>query len=200
VEYVSIVIAIISFLLSLYAVRLGRKNRSYDLLFKFYEDLKLNEPKEVKDIDDIILPEPGDLDMDAECIRNYNSMQKQEHIEVKFNLLCFAVIKRQIPLNEFFALFGQYLQFRMEFWPKSNSHRIGNYPYTSRVIDKCIRMKMLPLNENKDFKDKRRGKLNNWKEGGAALAALDNEMLGKAQNRGKGKKRQAKHLVRIKNP
>ena len=178
-EYVGIIIAIVSLLLSIYAVRLGRKNRSYDLLFRFYSDLRLKEPKEAKDIEDIILPEQEDLDEDEKYIRSYNSMQKQEHIEAKFNLLCFAVIKGQIPLNEFFALFGQYLHERMDSWPRFSSHRIGNCPYTSRVIDKCIRLKMLPLTENIYFKKKRRGKLNNWKAGRDAFAELRSEIMGK---------------------
>ena len=187
-EYVGIAIAIVSLFLSLYAVRLGRKNRSYDLLFKFFADLKLNEPKGAKNIDDIIPPEPEDLSEDEKYIRSYNSRQKQDHIEAKFNLLCFAVIKHQIPLNEFFALFGLYLQARMEFWPKFNSDRIGNYPYTSMVIDRCIRLKLLPLSENKNFMDKRRGKLSNWKEGKDALTALNNRILGNYQNGNEGKK------------
>jgi hypothetical protein len=185
VNTVSIAIAVVSLLLSLYAVRLGRKNRSYDLLFKFYTDLKLNEPNDAKGIVDIVPPEYEDLDADERYIRRYNSNQKQEHIEAKFNLLCFAVIKRQIPLDEFFALFGQYLQARMEFWPSIKAHRIGNYPYTSRVIDECIRKKMLPLSQNRDFKDKRHGKLNNWKEGAEAFAALQARILKKHQKRGK---------------
>ena len=186
-EYVSIAIAIISLLLSIYAVRLGRKNRSYDLLFKFYEDLRLNEPKEVTNIDDIIPPEQDELDEDEKYIRGYNSRQKQEGIKAKFNLLCYAIIKRQIPLNEFFVLFGQYLQARMEFWPKFNSYRIGNYPYTSRVIDKCIKTKLLPLRKNKSFMDKRRGKLKNWKDGAAAFNALNDEIMGVYGNEGKRK-------------
>lgn len=181
-EYIGIAIAIVSLILSIYAVRLGRKNRSYDLLFKFFEDLKLNKPKEVTDIDEIIPPDPEDLDEDEKYIRSYNSRKKQEHLEAKFNLLCFAVIKGQIPLDEFFALFGPYLQARMEFWPKFNSNRIGNYPYTSRVIDKCIHLKMLPLSENKNFMDKRRGKLSNWQEGKDALVALHNRIFEKFQN------------------
>lgn len=49
----SIAIAIESLLPSLYAVRVGQKNHSYDLLFKFYADLKLNEPNKSKDINNI---------------------------------------------------------------------------------------------------------------------------------------------------
>ncbi len=178
-EYIVIAIAIVSLLLSFYAVRLGRKNRSYDLLFKFYTDLRLKEPKETKELSDIIPPESEDLDEDETYIFSYNSFHKQEHVEAKFNLLCFAVIKGQIPFHEFFALFGQYLQARKEWWPKSNSHRIGNYPYTSRVINKCIRMGLLPLNKNLNFKNKRFGKLKHWKEGSMALTALRNEIHSK---------------------
>ncbi|RJP87695.1 MAG: hypothetical protein C4518_11680 [Desulfobacteraceae bacterium] len=175
-QYVSIAIAIVSLLLSLYAVRLGSRNRSYDLLFKFYSDLKLNEPNEVKDISDIIPPEPEDIDEDERYIRDYNCNRKQEHIEAKFNLLCFAVIKGQIPLNEFFALFANYLQARMMFWPRHNTHRIGNYFYTSRVIDKCIRMKLLPLNQNKSFKNKEYGEISRWKDGSKALEEFQKQI------------------------
>ena len=114
-EYVGITIAIVSLFLSIYAVRMGRMNRSYDLLFKFYADLRLKEPKHAESIDDIISPEPGEINEDEEFVRPQNSFFEQEHIEAKFNLLCYAVEKRQIPLDDFFALFANYLQSRMEF-------------------------------------------------------------------------------------
>lgn len=180
-EYVGAAIAIVSLLLSLYAVRLGRMNRSYDLLFKFYADLKLMEPKQVDCLDDIIPPDPEEMDEDELFVRKQNSRLKQEHIEAKFNLLCYAVLKRQIPISEFFALFGPYLQGRMEFCPKFDPHRIGNYPYTARVIDKCLRLKMLPINENQNFMVKRRGKLNHWKDGAEAFASMQKKLMQKMQ-------------------
>jgi len=39
----------------------------------------------------------------------------------------------------------------MEFWPKHNTHRIGNYPYTAWIIDRCIRIGLLPISKNKDY-------------------------------------------------
>ena len=189
-EYIGVAIAIVSLLLSLYAVRLGRMNRSYDLLFKFYADLKLKEPKKAECIEDIIPPEPEEMDEEESFVSMQNSRLKQEHIEAKFNLLCYAVVKRQIPIGEFFALFGPYLQARMEFWPKFNIHRIGNYSYTARVIDMCIRKRMLPISKNKDFSEKRRGKLHYWKDGAEAFEAMRQDMLQKSQAENKGNKQE----------
>ncbi len=188
--YVGTAIAIVSLLLSLYAVRMGRMNRSYDLLFKFYTDLKLKEPKQAEGIDDIIPPDPEEMDEEERFVRMQNSHFKQEHIEAKFNLLCYAVVKRQIPIGDFFVLFAPYLQARMEFWPKHSTHRIGNYPYTARLIDRCIRTGMLPISENKDYSEKRRGKLRYWKDGAKAFAAMHQDVLQKLQAGSKGNKRE----------
>lgn len=177
--YVGTAIAIVSLLLSLYAVRLGRMNRSYDLLFKFYAELKLKEPKQAQDFDDIIPPEPEEMDEEERIVRTHNIHVEQEHIETKFNLLCYAVVKHQIPIGEFFALFAPFLQARMEFWPKHNVHRIGNYPYTAQVIDRCIRKGMLPINKNSNYSLKRKGKLRYWKAGAEAFAAMHQDILKK---------------------
>ena len=188
VGYVGTAIAIISLLLSLYAVRMGRMNRSYDLLFKFYADLRLKEPKQAESIDDIIPPEPEEMDEDERFVRKQNSFFRQEHIETKFNLLCYAVKKRQIPIDDFFALFAPYLQARMEFWPKHNTHRIGNYPYTAWIIDRCIRTGLLPISKNKDYLETRRGKLRHWKDGAEALAEIHQDRLQKSKASSKGDK------------
>lgn len=188
VEYIGAAIAIVSLFLSIYAVRLGRMNRSYDLLFKFFADLKLKEPKKAECIEDIIPPEPEEMDEEERFIRLHNSQLLQEQIEAKFNLLCYAVVKRQIPVGEFFALFGHYLQARMEFWPMHNIHRIGNYPYTARVIDMCIRIGMLPISKNKDFFEKRRGKLHYWKDGAKAFEAMHQDILQESQAENKDTK------------
>jgi len=180
-EYIGTTIAIVSLFLSIYAVRIGRKNRSYDLLFKFYEDLKLQEPRQAKNIDDIIPPEPNEKDEAERSIDWYNSSSKQEQVETKFNLLCYAVEKGQIPLEALYTLFAPYLQSRMEFWPKHNAHRIGNYPYTVSVIDKCIQKGLLPINKNKGYLDKRRGKLRYWKAGVEALAKINRDLLQKSE-------------------
>ncbi len=180
-EYIGIAIAIVSLLLSLYAVRLGQKNRSYDLLFKFYTDLKLKEPKQADDIEHIVPPSPNEMDEEEQFMRMHNSKVIQENIEAKFNLLCYAVLKHQIPIGEFFTLFAPYLQMRMEFWPRYGTHRIGNYPYTARVIDKCMRKGMLPICKNRNYDKKRRGKLRYWKDGAEAFEEMHQNILEKSK-------------------
>ena len=182
--YIGTFIAVCSLILSLYAVRLGRTNRAYDLLFKFYSELRLQESETAKTIDDIIPPEPDELDDQERYVRNYNSFFKQESTEAKFNLLCFAVIKRQIALEDFFALFAGYLQGRMEFWPNHNSHRIGNYPYTARVIDACIQKGLLPIKNNKKYLKERCGQLQHWKEGRKALSEMEQRVEQLMKKRG----------------
>jgi hypothetical protein len=170
-QFIGILIACCSLFLSLYAIRLGRKNRSYDLLFKFFADLKIEEHKEATNLDEIIPPEPEEMDEDEYFLRTLNSLSKQNNIDAKFNLLCYAVVKGQIPLRDFFALFAPFLQSRMEFWPKKSVYRIGNYPYTAKIIDKCIGMKLLPLNSGGNARaEKRRRHLMHWKEGANALS------------------------------
>jgi len=44
-------------------------NRSYDPLFKFFADLRLKEPKQAESIDDIIPPEPEEMDEDERSVR-----------------------------------------------------------------------------------------------------------------------------------
>jgi len=107
-EYIGTVIAIASLFLSLYAIRIGRKNRSYDLLFKFYEDLKLKEPRQEKNIDDIIPPESSEKDEDERFIDSYNSHVKQEQLETKFNLPWISLVAgkdRKISNREIFGDF-----------------------------------------------------------------------------------------------
>lgn len=176
-QYASIIIAIFSLILSLFAVRLGRTNRGYDLLFKFYNDLRLREPEEVSSVDDIIPPEFDEIDEDERFIQEYNNHSKREHRESKFNLACYSVIKRQIPLEDFFVLFAGYLQSRMDLWPKMSSCQINDYPYTSQIIDKCIKKGLLPISSNNKYIRDRSGKLRHWEEGINALQETRSKII-----------------------
>jgi hypothetical protein len=176
-QFIGITIAVLSLLLSLYAIRLGRKNRSYDLLFKFYTDLKIEEHKDATKIEEIVPPDPEEMDEDEYLLRKLNNFSKQESIEAKFNLLCYAVDKGQIPVKDFFALFAPFLQIRMDLWPQKSVHRIANYPYIARVIDRCIGMKLLPLNAAESARaEKRRKRLMHWKEGASALTVRKSQL------------------------
>lgn len=179
-EYVGTTIAIISLFLSIYAIRISRTNRGYDLLFKFYEDLRLKNPSQTRKTEDIVLPEPNGEDSPDRLTDTYHSFQAQEQVETKFNLLCYAVLKEQISLESLYTLFAPYLQARMEFWPKHYTHRIGNYPYTVRVIDRCIQKGWLPINQNNKDLDKRRGKIRYWASGAEALYKLQSDISQKA--------------------
>jgi len=141
----SIVIAVLSFVLSIYVVSRDRKNKKFDnLLMCRQRILDTFDNKEIFSVEEMIEffeDNPHSQEAQKHKVRSQSIMQK---VEREFEFTCYLVMKDQVDLSDFFEIFKGWLAMR-SFVYNRQEFKKRNLPYTWKVIKLCTQKKMLPL-------------------------------------------------------
>lgn len=145
VEFFTMAVALLSFIISCYVVRRDRKNRMFDLLYRCYERVQdAHRERPIVTVTEFIEMEEDPDSLKAE--KHQTESQKiSTNVERELDVACYYVYRQQIELNAFFDLFKGWLAGRREAWPLMQKERIKNYFYTWEIIKLCERKKLLPL-------------------------------------------------------
>ncbi|MDD5340911.1 MAG: hypothetical protein PHC97_00565 [Patescibacteria group bacterium] len=146
IETSSIVIAGLSFTLSIYVILRDRKNKKHDNLVDARERI-LN----IFDEEEVLTPdemqehfEDNPESYEAQKLRA-ELRDKSFKVDREFEYLCFLVIKKQVDFQEFFNLFHKWLAMRDLMWTDYQQYKQENLPFTWRVIKLSKDKKLLPL-------------------------------------------------------
>ncbi len=148
VEISAIIIAVLSFFLSLYVIYRDRKNKNLDNLFLSRQRiLDAFNDREVLTVDEMVYFFEENPDSEEAQKHKAISADIKYKVDREFEFACYLVIKKQINLNLFFDLFGKWLAMREIIWNSMSTYKKHNFSYTWRVIDLCKKRGLLPLNK-----------------------------------------------------
>jgi len=153
IEFSTLTIAILSFVLSCYVIFKDKKNRMYDLLHKCYERIHVPlDQKQPLTISEYIEMEENPDSEETEKRKTEND-HASSIVNRELDFACYLVLDKQIKLNLFFDIFGGYLAGRlMQLETPKLKYKIINKKYLCEVIDLCKKKKLLPLKNNKKIK------------------------------------------------